>query len=116
MWQLEKQQPGAWSDLFTASTKGSILEELGREQVIADANGDDSSVMCWRCGALVASACSNVPASANAGPRAFATTAKAPDSAWPGNFGEGANADTLYRSPNGRSRDCVVPSGQKRRH
>ena len=59
---------------------------------------------------------SNVPAPANAGPRAFATTAKAPDSAWPGNFGEGANADTFFRSPNGRSRDCVVPSGQKRRH
>lgn len=53
--QLEKAEPGsAWDVLLKADPGGSILEECGRDQVIADADGDASSVTCGRCGELVA--------------------------------------------------------------
>ena len=54
--QLEKKNIGEWKALLKAATEGSILEELGRDQVIEDADGDNSSVTCGRCGALVARA------------------------------------------------------------
>ena len=54
--QLEKQQPQEWDALLGASVKGSILEELGRDQVIVDAGASTAeSVTCGRCGALVKS-------------------------------------------------------------
>ena len=49
--QLEKQEEQEWDVLLRADTAGSILEELGRDQVIVDA-GAESSV-CGRCGAMV---------------------------------------------------------------
>ena len=52
--QLEKEMEGKWDALLRANASGSILEELGRDQVIADAGADtDTSVTCGRCGALV---------------------------------------------------------------
>ena len=39
--------------LLRADAAGSILEELGRDQVIADAGADTESSVCGRCGALV---------------------------------------------------------------
>ena len=54
--QLEKKSIGEWKALLKAATEGSILEELGRDQVIEDADGDNSSVTCGRCGALVSRA------------------------------------------------------------
>ena len=52
--QLEKAQPGQWDALLRASVAGSILEELGRDQVIVDAGASTSeSLVCGRCGALV---------------------------------------------------------------
>lgn len=52
--QLEKAAEGAWDVLLKADAGGSILSELGRDQVIADADSDASSVTCGRCGQLVA--------------------------------------------------------------
>ena len=54
--QLEKKLVGQWKTLLKPATEGSILMELGRDQVIEDADGDNSSVTCGRCGALVARA------------------------------------------------------------
>ena len=51
--QLEKADEGAWDGLLRADAAGSILEELGRDQVIADAGADTESSVCGRCGALV---------------------------------------------------------------
>ena len=52
--QLEKEKEGKWDTLLRANASGSILEELGRDQVIEDAGADtDASVTCGRCGALV---------------------------------------------------------------
>ena len=53
--QLEKKAPQTqWDALLRASTSGSILEELGRDQVIVDAGASTAeSVVCGRCGALV---------------------------------------------------------------
>jgi hypothetical protein len=51
--QLEKAVEEAWDDLMRADTTGSILEELGRDQVIVDAGADTASSVCGRCGALV---------------------------------------------------------------
>jgi hypothetical protein len=52
--QLEKKSEGSWDALLRASAEGSILEELGRDQVIVDAGASTSeSVACGRCGALV---------------------------------------------------------------
>lgn len=55
--QLEKKEEGKeWDALLRASASGSILEELGRAQVVADAGASTStSVACGRCGALVKS-------------------------------------------------------------
>ena len=54
--QLEKKDEGIWDALLRASASGSILEELGRDQVIVDAGASTSeSVACGRCGALVKS-------------------------------------------------------------
>ena len=50
--QCEKQNAQSWENLLRASVAGSILEELGRDQVIVDAAADESQV-CGRCGALV---------------------------------------------------------------
>ena len=51
--QGEKQRSAQpWDALLRASVAGSILEELGRDQVIVDAAADESTV-CGRCGALV---------------------------------------------------------------
>ena len=69
-WALEKQRKGGqavviqlekiadvnWDALLRASTEGSILEELGRDQVIVDAGASTAeSLVCGRCGALVKS-------------------------------------------------------------
>jgi hypothetical protein len=52
--QLEKAAEGRWDALLRASTAGSILEELGRDQVIVDAGASTAeSLVCGRCGALV---------------------------------------------------------------
>lgn len=52
--QLEKVVPKRWDALLRADVAGSILEELGRDQVIVDAGADASeSSVCGRCGALV---------------------------------------------------------------
>ena len=52
--QLEKQTSQIWDALLRASTEGSILEELGRDQVIVDAGASTAeSLVCGRCGALV---------------------------------------------------------------
>ena len=52
--QLEKVEARAWDALLRASVEGSILQELGRDQVIVDAGASTSeSVTCGRCGALV---------------------------------------------------------------
>ena len=54
--QLEKREATQWDALLRASVAGSILEELGRDQVIVDAGASTSeSVTCGRCGALVKS-------------------------------------------------------------
>ena len=54
--QLEKREARPWDALLRASVAGSILEELGRDQVIVDAGASTSeSVTCGRCGALVKS-------------------------------------------------------------
>ena len=53
--QLEKRDASrSWDALFRASGAGSILEELGRDQVIVDAGASTAeSIVCGRCGALV---------------------------------------------------------------
>lgn len=51
--QLEKAAEASWESLLRADAAGSILEELGRDQVIADAGADTESSVCGRCGALV---------------------------------------------------------------
>ena len=52
--QLEKREAKQWVGLLRASVAGSILEELGRDQVIVDAGASTSeSIACGRCGALV---------------------------------------------------------------
>ncbi len=51
--QLEKAVAANWDVLLKADASGSILEELGRDQVIADAGEDTESSVCGRCGALV---------------------------------------------------------------
>ena len=53
--QLEKAEANVeWDALLRASVSGSILEELGRDQVIVDAGASASeSLVCGRCGALV---------------------------------------------------------------
>mmetsp|Transcript_7962 Transcript_7962/g.18782 ORF Transcript_7962/g.18782 Transcript_7962/m.18782 type:complete len:166 (+) Transcript_7962:79-576(+) len=51
--QLEKKKTGSWDFLLRADVAGSILEELGREQVIVDAGADAASLVCALCGALV---------------------------------------------------------------
>ena len=51
--QLEKAEEGTWDTLLKATASGSILQELGRDQVIADAGADAESSVCGRCGALV---------------------------------------------------------------
>jgi hypothetical protein len=55
--QLEKQDATKhWDALLRADVTGSILEELGRDQVIVDAGADVAdSAVCGRCGALVKS-------------------------------------------------------------
>jgi len=51
--QLEKAVEQSWASLLRADASGSILEELGRDQVIEDAGADECSAVCGRCGALV---------------------------------------------------------------
>jgi hypothetical protein len=54
--QLEKQSSEPWDALLRASVAGSILQEVGRDQVIVDAGADVAeSLVCGRCGALVKS-------------------------------------------------------------